>query len=179
MLKRAWYLTDADFFAEMRNAPRLPADDFLGELTALFGDDAGYSPAHTAAATYVALAMTEHLGEAIAHPEASLCDNRELIRLLGGLNLLTAHLAQAVQRLAYQVDQGSVSGLADTPADAVGPITVSLARGGAICEMVAGYLKEAHLLLQLADRPAAFRRFLKHGSRVTPAIAPKVAHDEN
>jgi hypothetical protein len=153
MLKRAWYLTNTDFFADMRNAPRLPVDDVLGKLTAVFGDDAGFSPAHTAAATYITLVMAEHLTEAIAHPAVSLPDRRELARLLSGLNLLTAHLAQSVQRLAYHIDNGNLSGLAD----AAGAVTVSLAKCGATCEMVAGYLKESHLRVQLAGHPAACR----------------------
>ena len=152
MLKRAWYLTNTDFFADMRSAPPLPVDDVLGKLTAVFGD-AGFSPAHTAAATYITLVMAEHLTEALAHPAVSLRDPRELARLLNGLNVLTAHLAQSVQRLAYHIDNGNLSGLADA-ADAV---TVSLAKCGATCEMVAGYLKESHLRVQLAGHPAACR----------------------
>ncbi|MDG6108802.1 hypothetical protein Daura_06195 [Dactylosporangium aurantiacum] len=93
MLAPSWYLTDADWFGLLPDAPRLDNDsrDVIGNVARLFHDELGLSPAQTAAATHVILLAVEHLSDTITHL-ADQYDRTELARLICGLNLIQAHL---------------------------------------------------------------------------------------
>jgi len=148
MLKNAWYLiTHADFFAGMSDAPRLPqAPDLMLTLDELFGDDAGISPAHTATAVEVMLRMAEHLSDAIPHGgRHAVADGDQLARLLNGVNLLLAYLAQHSGRLAHHADTGTGADLSALPAGDRAELTKALAAASCRLEEAAGLVKEAHL----------------------------------
>jgi hypothetical protein len=155
MPKRAWYLTDVDLDVTSADAPQLPIDALIDDLTDWFGDPAAFSPAHTATAVHIANLMTQHLGDSIAHL-SGLDDIRDVDRLITGLNVLVAQLAQTLQRLAYHVDRHDLPGLHGAPAGLTADVTESIARAGSNGELVAGHLKEAHLTLwQLTAQPTA------------------------
>ncbi|MER7006282.1 hypothetical protein ABT297_25010 [Dactylosporangium sp. NPDC000555] len=153
MLTPAWYLTDADWFGLLPDAPRLDNDsrDLIGDAARLFHDEAGFSPARTVAATHVILLAVEHLGDTITHA-ANQYDRTELARLVCGLNLILAHLAQTIQRAAERIDGRNVRALDTAPAAAVQALTNSLSTAGANGELAAGHLKEAHLTLHGLSR---------------------------
>src|SRR4051794_537096 len=113
MLQPAWYLTDGDPLADLLNAPHDPAADaVIDDVTAVFGDDAGYSTAMTAAATRLALLGVIHIEDAVTHaPE--LHDIGDIGRLIAGLNLLNAYLTQTMTRLAEQTNRGTIRGIGD------------------------------------------------------------------
>jgi hypothetical protein len=153
MLQRTWYLIDVDAVADLRRAPRPDTDQLLDDVADRFGADAALSCAHTATATHIALVMAEHVGDSVTHA-AALYHRDDLDRLLAGLNLLTAHLTQAVQRLAHHIDQHTIPDLAESPTDVTGRVAFSLARAAFNGERFAGHLKEAHTTLrQLATPP--------------------------
>jgi hypothetical protein len=148
MLKNAWYLiTHADFFDGVLDAPRLPqASELMATLDELFGAEAGISPAHTATAVEVMLCMAEHLSDAISHGgRHAVADSDQFARLLTGLNLLLAHLAQLSRRLAHQVDTGTGADLSALPAEHRAELTKAVAAASCRLEESAGLVKEAHL----------------------------------
>ena len=97
MLKPAWYLTDVDGYAQLPNAPRLHDDGqaVLGQVAQLFHDESYVNPARTAATTLVMLLAAEHLGDVITYA-AGQHDGTDLARLIGGHNLIQAHLTQII-----------------------------------------------------------------------------------
>ncbi|MEV7628813.1 hypothetical protein [Actinoplanes sp. NPDC089786] len=147
MLKNAWYLiTHADFFAGIPDAPRLPqAPDLMATLDWLFGEDAGISPAHTATAVEVMLRMAEHLSDAVPHGRHLVADGDQLARLLNGVNLLLAHLAQLSGRLAHQVDNGTGADLSVLPDSDRAELAKAVAAASCRLEEAAGLVMEAHL----------------------------------
>lgn len=146
MLQPAWYLPDTDWFDQLPTAPELEDDrGLIGELAELLSDGIA-SPALTVAATYVLLLAVDHLGDTMTWAAESL-DLAELARLLCGLNLAQAYLTQTIQRLASNTDARAFPGSAEAPADVLRALTDSLSAAGAKSELVAGHLKEAHLLL--------------------------------
>lgn len=153
MLKPAWYLTDGDFYLELADAPRHePAAEALANtaLTAaeeLFGDEAGLDPAHTMTAMRLGLHCAIRLNDSATHAP-STHNLADLIRLTHGLNLLHAYLTQTIQQVAHQTSVHAFTDLATYPAAAVTPIVDSLSAAGAIGEIAAGHLKEAHLALR-------------------------------
>lgn len=80
MLKLAWYLvTDPDYWTGLTESPRLPqAPEVSATLAELFGDDAGFSAAHTATAVEIMLRMAEHLSDAIPHAPITVTDRTQL-----------------------------------------------------------------------------------------------------
>jgi hypothetical protein len=149
MLKPNWYLPDADWFAQLPDAPRLSNDDqtVIGQLAQLLHDESYFDPAKTIATTHVILLAVEHLGDTVTYAAGSH-DLTALARLLCGLNLIQAHLTQTVQRIAGHVNGRTFNGLAQAPAAAVQALTESLSTAGANGEIFAGHLKEAHLILR-------------------------------
>jgi len=149
MLQPTWYLTDADWFAQLPTAPRLHPDGqaVIGQVAELFGDESYFNPAKTVATTHVMLLAAEHLGDVLTHATAQH-DMADLARLVGGLNLVQAHLTQIVQRLAEHTNSHALRGSAAVPAAATKALTDSLSTAGASGEISAGHLKEAHLALR-------------------------------
>ncbi len=147
MLKLAWYLvTDTDYWTGLAESPRLPqAPDLTATLTELFGDDAGFSAAHTATAVEIMLRMAEHLSDAIPHAEVTVADRTQFARLVLGFNLLLAHLAQISGRLAHQADTGTGADLSNLTAADRTALTQSLATVSCRLEEAAALFKEAHL----------------------------------
>ncbi|GAA1625499.1 hypothetical protein ACFQY4_35185 [Catellatospora bangladeshensis] len=146
MLKPAWYLTDTDWFAQLADAPRLHPDGqaVIGQVAELFGDESYFNPAKTVATVHVMLLAAEHLGDVITHTAAQH-DLAQLARLVGGLNLVQAHLTQIVQGLAEHINRHAFAGSATIPAAAAKALTDCLSQAGASGEVAAGYLKETHL----------------------------------
>ncbi|MEU8236414.1 hypothetical protein AB0C12_43055 [Actinoplanes sp. NPDC048967] len=149
MLVPAWYLPDTDWFAQLRDAPQ-PAGEtraVLDRLDHLLRDEPAFGPDQTVAATYVILLGVEHLGDAMAHA-AGVHDLGDVVRLLCGLNLAVAHLTQTVQRIAGHADDRSIRGLDRASGGALDAFADHLGAAGASGEILAGHLKEAHLLLR-------------------------------
>lgn len=150
MLTPVWYLTDGDFFADFTTVmqpDRIAAA--IGLVEELFGDEGGFSPQQTLAATYLALLAAEHLDLEITY-NARRHTLTDLIRLAHGLNFVHTHLTQIIQKLAAYADKRTLPGLADLPAAAVKTFIESLCAAGASGEVCAGHLKEAHLTLRCA-----------------------------
>jgi len=101
MLKPTWYLTNVDWYAQWPDAPKLDNDGqaVLGQIAELFHDESYFNPAKTAATTLVMLLAAEHLGDVITYA-AGQHDGTELARLIGGPNLIQAHLTQIIQTVA-------------------------------------------------------------------------------
>lgn len=155
MLKNAWYLiTHADFFDGVLDAPRLPqASELMATLDELFGAEAGISPAHTATAVEVMLRMAEHLSDAIPHGgRHAVADTDQFARLLTGVNLLLAYLAQVSGRLAHQVDTATGADLSALPAEHRAELIKAVAAASCRLEESAGLVKEAHLATASAVR---------------------------
>ncbi|MGY3520170.1 hypothetical protein ACVMYR_28060 [Micromonospora sp. PTRAS2] len=149
MLMPRWYLTAPDWFAELPDA--IPSGDdgktVTNQHVRLHHDGPPVGPAESDAAMRVALLAVEQLGEAMTH--ATEChDLTELARLLCGLNLVQAHLTQTIQRIAENVHGGAFSGLAAVPDTVVQALTDSLSTAGTNGEILAGHLKDAHLILR-------------------------------
>lgn len=160
MLKPTWYLIIGEgfFLDDLPTAPRLDDDedtkvlDAAGEILYLLGDDGPKEPAVTVLATHLAIASVEHLHDTVDF--ASRSHNvPEALRLISGLNLLTAYLTQTIQKLATHTNDRTYPGLGTAPAAVVTAVTEALSRAGSSCELVAGHLKEAHLALRpLAEK---------------------------
>ncbi|MFI7437954.1 hypothetical protein [Micromonospora haikouensis] len=149
MLMPRWYLTTPDWFAELPDTIRSGDDDqtVTNQLARPLHDGPLVGPAETDAAMGVALLAVEQLGEAMTH--ATGCyDLTELARLLCGLNLVQAHLTQTIQRIAENVHGAAFSGLAAVPDTVVQDLTDSLSTAGSNGEILAGHLKDAHLILR-------------------------------
>jgi hypothetical protein len=140
MLKNTWYLiTHADFFAGLTDTPRLrQAPDLMLTLDELLGAEAGVSPAHSATAVEVMLRMAEYLSDAIPHGQLAVADTDQFARLLNGVNLLLAHLAQLSGRLAHQVDTGTGADLSALPRSDRAELTTALATASCRLEEAAG-----------------------------------------
>jgi hypothetical protein len=110
----------------------------LARLDELFGDEAGISPAQTAAAV-------EHLSDAIPHGRHAVADGDQFARLLNGLNLLFAYGAQISARLAHQVNTDTGADLSALPAGDCAELTTALATASCRLEESAGLVNEAHL----------------------------------
>ncbi len=95
--------------------------------------------------THIAIVAIEHISDTTEYPKVSLGDRHELDRLLNGLNLLTAHLAQGFGRLRHRIGSGALTDLGDP--DVVADITECLARAGTACELSAARLNDAHTTL--------------------------------
>jgi hypothetical protein len=149
MLKPGWYLADTDWFAHLPDTPRLTdhGREAIDQLAHLLRDEASFDPAMTVAATHAILLAVEHLGDTMTHA-AKTHDVTEVARLLCGLNLIQAHLTQTVQRIACHTDRRTFAGLTNAPGDAVQALVDSLSTAGANGEILAGHLKEAHLILR-------------------------------
>ncbi|MFF0824997.1 hypothetical protein ACFYUR_31885 [Micromonospora haikouensis] len=149
MLMPRWYLTTPDWFAELP-ATIHSGDDgktVTNQPARPLHDGHSVGPAETDAAMGVALLAVEQLGEAMTH--ATGCyDLTELARLLCGLNLVQAHLTQTIQRIAENVHGAAFSGLAAVPDTLVQDLTDSLSTAGSNGEILAGHLKDAHLILR-------------------------------
>ncbi|NUR31263.1 MAG: hypothetical protein HOV83_36370 [Catenulispora sp.] len=149
MLQPTWYLTDSDWFAQLPTAPRLDPESqaVIAQVAALFGDESYFHPAKTVATVHVLLLAAEHLGDIITYA-APQHDLTELARLVGGLNLVQAHLTQIMQRLAEHTHRHAFAGSPAAPATATKALTDSLSQAGNSGEIGAGHLKEAHLALR-------------------------------
>ena len=148
MLKNAWYLiTHADFFAGLTDAPRLPqAPDLMATLDAMFGAEAGISPEQTATAVEVMLRMAEHLSDAVTHGgRQAVADGDQFARLLNGVDLLLAYLAQLSGRLAHEVGIGTGADLSALRESDRAELTTALATASCRLEEAAGLFIEAHL----------------------------------
>ena len=75
-------------------------------------------------------------------------DLADVARLVCGLNLITAHLTQTVQLIADHTNNRAFDGLTQAHSDAIRSLTDHLNAAGATGEILAGYLKEAHLALR-------------------------------
>ena len=149
MLRPRWYLSDVDWFAHLHTAPSLTDDHqaVIIHLDQMLRVEQSFSPATTVAATHTLLLGVEHLNDAMTHA-AGAHDVTEMARLLCGLNLLTAHLTQTVQRIAGHVDNRTFPGLASASEAAVRALIGNLSTAGAAGAIVSGHLKEAHLILR-------------------------------
>jgi len=149
MLQPTWYLTDADWFAQLPTAPRLHPDGqaVIGQVAELFGDESYFNPAKSVATTHLMLLAAEHLGDVLTYAAAQH-DMADLTRLVGGLNLVQSHLTQIMQRVAEHTNGLAFRGSATVPAAATKELTDSLSAAGASGEVCAGHLKEAHLNLR-------------------------------
>lgn len=149
MLQPTWYLTDADWFTQLPTAPRLHPDGqaVIGQVAELFSDESYFNPAKTVSTTQVMLLAAEHLSDVLTYAAAQH-DTADLARLVGGLNLVQAHLTQIVQRLAEHTNSHTFRGSAAVPATAAKELTDSLSQAGASGEIAAAHLKEAHLTLR-------------------------------
>lgn len=147
MLRHAWYLiTDDDYWAGSDGHPRGPeADELAAALAELFGDDAGYSPEQTTAATEGMLHLAEHLSQAIAEAGVTIPDRARLARLLHGLNLLTAYLAQVSGLLADQVRTGIGADLSTLNPHKRQATVTALAAACGLLEQAAAQYGQAHL----------------------------------
>lgn len=154
MLKLAWYLvTGCDYWTGLSESPRLrQAPALMARLNELFGNDGGFSPAHTATAVEVMLRMVEHLSDAVPHAEVAVANRAQMVRLLLGFNLLSAHLAQITARLAYHVDSGTAGDLSGLSTGETADLTRSLAIGSCRLEEAAALFKEAHLAVSAGCR---------------------------
>jgi hypothetical protein len=149
MLKPAWYLPESDWFALLADAPRLNGHGqaVIGQLADILRDEGPFDPAVTVVATHTILLAVQHLGDTMTYA-AARHELTEVGRLLCGLNLALAHVAQILQRIASNVDTRAYPGAAETPAEALQSVTESLSTAGANSELLAGHLKEAHLHLR-------------------------------
>ena len=101
---------------------------------------------HTATAVEVMLRMAEHLSDAIPHGgRHAVADTDQFARLLTGVNLLLAYLAQLSGRLAHQVDTATGADLSALPAQHRAELTKAVAAASCRLEESAGLVKEAHL----------------------------------
>lgn len=149
MLQPCWYLPDVDWFGQLRSAPPL-ADDrqaVIAQLDRMLRVEASFGPAATVTATHTTLLGVEHLGDAMAYAAGSH-DLTETARLLCGLNLIAAHLAQTIQRIAGHVTDRTGPDLASASGDARQALIVNLSTAGAGGVILAGHLKGAHRILQ-------------------------------
>jgi len=154
MLKPAWYLiTETDYWSGLTQSPRLPkAPALMAALDELFGNEAGLNPARTTTAVEVMLRMAEHLSDAVPHAQVAIADVPHAARLLLGLNLLTAHLAQMTARLADHANAitgPDLTNLSDRDRQA---LARSLATVSRWLEDSAALFKDAHLATAGADR---------------------------
>ena len=149
MLQPSWYLPDVDWFAQLRTAPCLGDDSraVIAQLERMLRVEPSFGAATTVTATHAMLLAVEHLSDAMAYAAGSH-DLIEMARLLCGLNLVTAHLAQTVQRIAGHVTDRAFPGLTSASDDAVHALVDNLSTAGAAGEILAGHLKEAHLTLR-------------------------------
>jgi hypothetical protein len=147
MLKLAWYLiTDRDYWTEAAEHPRpTPIRELTGTLDRLFGDEAEFTPAQTATAADIILRMAAYLCDAVRHGPATVADLAEFGRLLHGINLLLAYLAQTVGRLAYQVETGTGADLSTLLAADQAELVTSLAVATSRLEEAAGLIKQGQL----------------------------------
>ena len=145
MLKPARYLiTDLDYWTATDIVLSAPLRELTGTLHHLFSDEAPFTPAQTAAAAGIMLQMAGYLCDAVRHGPATVPDRAALARLLHAINLLLAYLAQAVDRLAHQVETGTgadLSPLDTTPAT----LTAILAAATSRLEDTADLIKQAHV----------------------------------
>jgi hypothetical protein len=97
MLKLAWYLiTDRDYWTEAaEHRQPTPVRELASALNCLFSDEAEFTPAHTATATDIMLRMAAYLCDSVRHGPATAPDRAAFDRLLHGINLLLAYMAQA------------------------------------------------------------------------------------
>ncbi|GAA1370345.1 hypothetical protein [Catellatospora chokoriensis] len=145
MLRPASYLTDEDFFATLADAPR--ADGLKpGILAQPLSDEYTFTPAHTVHAVHAvhtSILAAICLREAAELPNHSIGSTRELRRLIAGLNLASAYLAQTAEALAEQAQRG----LVDVDAQHADRLGICLALAGHGWQTAAHRLREAHLLL--------------------------------
>ena len=156
MLRPASYLTNGDFFADLRDAPQLDGSvDVFDAVAALLGEDSGFSRGQTVTAIRLALEAAIHLNDAIGLA-VSVHDRFDLARLVSGLNLLDAYLAQTIYHLAQHVDNKAVPAFHGAPVTALQPLTASLRAAVTGSQEAAEDLKQAHAVLRrLAGWPQA------------------------
>ncbi|HEX8344868.1 MAG TPA: hypothetical protein VF657_09010 [Actinoplanes sp.] len=149
MLKPGWYLPTIDWFAQLRDAPQPVGDGqaLIDQLHHTLRDDPSFGPAHTITATYAILTSVDYLREAMTHA-ARTHDLTDVARLVCGLNLITAHLTQTVQLIAEHTNNRAFDGVAHAHNDAIRALSDHLTAAGATGEILAAYLKEAHLTLR-------------------------------
>jgi hypothetical protein len=107
MLQHAPYMiTDQDWWATRTDSPRPSpqAGRLASDLAEQFGTEASFDPDNTLFAVEVMLYAAEHLTDVMPYARATIADVAHMARLLLGLNLATAHLAQLLPRLADQID---------------------------------------------------------------------------
>lgn len=139
MLRPATYLIDEDFFVTLADAPH--ADGFKpGILAQPLSDEYTFTPAH---AVHTTILAAMYLREAAELTDHSIGSTRELRRLIVGLNLATAYLAQTAEALAEQAPRGLVD-VDPRHADRLG---IQFALAGHGWQTAAHRLREAHLLL--------------------------------
>lgn len=147
MLKLAWYLITEDDFLNDPTAPPAPPEAWrlADRLRTVFGDHPEMSPARTHTAVRVMVAAAEHLTDVVGHFRPAISDDAQAARLLLGLNLLCAHVAQSTGRLAHHADTHTAgTDLSDADRRL---LTEALATACCRLEEAAGLFKEAHLTL--------------------------------
>ncbi|MCP2323411.1 hypothetical protein HDA40_001918 [Hamadaea flava] len=143
MLKPAWYLADLDFYGETRAVPTpafLPGG--LPEL--LSGDEQPLTPARVIQSLRIAVAAVEHVHDATGHTVQLLRKPEDTRRVLLGVNLLAAHLAQLLPGLADHVDR-------QLPENHGRPAGPELRQAAAMAEQVAAHASEAELALRAVE----------------------------
>ena len=145
MLKLAWYLiTDRDYWTDTETLPA-PVRELTSTLHHQFNDEAPFTPAHTAAAADILLQTAGYLSDAVRHGPATVPDRAGLARLLHAINLLLAYLAQAVDRLARQVEIGTGTDLSPLGGDDQAKLAATLAAATGRLEDTADLIKQAHV----------------------------------
>jgi hypothetical protein len=151
MLQHAPYMiTDQDWWATARTdspRPSPQAGRLASDLAEQFGTEASFDPDNTLFAVEVMLHAAEHLPEVMPYARATVADVVHLSRLLLGLNLATAHLAQLLPRLADQIDTDAGRQLTGLPELTRHQMVKKLKTAAARLEEAAGLFKQAHTAL--------------------------------
>ncbi|SNS98735.1 hypothetical protein SAMN05421812_102638 [Asanoa hainanensis] len=148
MLKPAWYLVSGDFLAE----PFLTADHpkahqlatAYASAVVLLSDEGLFDREHTELAVRLGLLSATRLLDTATNG-IGISDKDELARVVNGMALLHAYLAQTLQRFA---DLARIAAAAGTsPAGFTREVADALTSAGDGGEFVAGDLKRAYLAL--------------------------------
>ncbi|MEU4693738.1 hypothetical protein [Actinoplanes sp. NPDC023714] len=107
---------------------------------------ASFEPANSLAAIEVMRICAERLGEYMEHAAASH-DLADLSRLVCGLALIQANLAQAMERMVHNSDKRAFKGTADMPARTLRALAFHLRCAGACGGMLTGNLRDAYGVL--------------------------------
>jgi hypothetical protein len=156
MLQHAPYMiTDRDWWATRTDSPRPSpqAEQLANDLAEQFGTEASFDPDNTVFAVEVMLHAAEHLTDVVPYARATVADVVHMARLLLGLNLATAHLAQLLPRLADQIDTDAGPQLTGLPQPERHRMVRTLKTAAGRLEEAASLFKQAHTELPCPNGP--------------------------